>query len=186
MDSWNSNEFYGSCATVEPFYLQAAAWSPDDTNVYVSTTGYHPYNMPTGSYPRTGLCDAVAAFPFNPSSTVTHAWVNYAGCDSFFAVAADASTVYAGGHERWANNPRGCDFAGPGAVAAPGMVGLSATTGAVTWNPGPGPRPGADDMHDHRDAGSGSPATTSTTPPSAPASSVTPGSASCPTDPELD
>ena len=27
---WTSAEFNGNCATVEPFYVQAAAWSPDD------------------------------------------------------------------------------------------------------------------------------------------------------------
>ena len=37
-----------------------------------------------------------------------HRWVNYAGCDSLFAVAADRRNVYIGGHERWANNADGC------------------------------------------------------------------------------
>jgi hypothetical protein len=142
---WTSAEFSGPCATVEPFYLQAASWSPDDSRIYIATTGYHPYNQPTGSFPRTGLCDAAAAFPATQAS-VSHLWVNYAGCDSLYSTAADASTVYIGGHERWASNPNGCDFAGPGAIAAPGMAGLSPATGALTFNPTRDRGLGADDM----------------------------------------
>ncbi len=36
------------CATNEPYYIQAAAWSPDDSTVYIGTTGYHPNGWPTG------------------------------------------------------------------------------------------------------------------------------------------
>ena len=41
---WTSPQFDGSqpqatsafqCATVEPFYIQAAAWSPDDSTIYI-------------------------------------------------------------------------------------------------------------------------------------------------------
>jgi hypothetical protein len=142
---WTSAEFNGSCATVEPFYLQAAAWSPDNATIYIGTTGYHPYDMPTGSFPRTGLCDAAAAFPATQAS-VSHLWVNYTGCDSLYSAAADASTAYFGGHERWANNTVGCDSAGPGAVPAPGMVGLSPATGAIAFNPTRDRGLGADDM----------------------------------------
>ncbi|HET9969262.1 MAG TPA: hypothetical protein VFQ68_13590 [Streptosporangiaceae bacterium] len=142
---WTSAEFNGPCATVEPYYLQAASWSPDDSRIYIATTGYHPYNEPTGSFPRTGLCDAAAAFPATQAS-VSHLWVNYTGCDSLYSTAADASTVYIGGHERWASNPSGCDFAGPGAIAAPGMAGLSPATGALTFNPTRDRGLGADDM----------------------------------------
>jgi len=51
--------------------------------------------------------------------------VNYAGCDSLYSAAADRSTIYVGGHERWADNPRGCDEAGPGAIPAPGLGGFT-------------------------------------------------------------
>jgi hypothetical protein len=150
--AWTSPEFDGSstaypyqCATVEPFYIQAAAWSPDDSTIYIGTTGYHPNGVPTGGYPRTGLCDAAAAFPATQAS-VLHQWVNYTGCDSLYSTAADASTAYFGGHERWASNPSGCDFAGPGAITAPGMEGLSPATGTLTFNPTRGRGLGADDM----------------------------------------
>jgi hypothetical protein len=149
LDPWYSTEFNANCATVEPFYVQAAAWSPDGSSVYVATTGYKPANG-TGyrtSDPRAGLCDAAARFPSSKNSALTHSWVNYTGCDSYFSVAADVNDVYVGGHERWANNPRGCDNAGPGAVSRPGLGGLSPSTGAATsWNPTRARGLGADDM----------------------------------------
>jgi len=56
------------------------------------------------------------------------------------------STAYFGGHERWASNPDDCDEAGPGAISAPGMVGLSPADGSVTFNPTRARGLGADDM----------------------------------------
>ncbi len=139
---WTSPEFDGSqpqstslyqCWFSEPFYLQAASWSPDDSAIYVATTGFHPWNLSTGSFPRSGLCDAAAAFPATQAS-VHHTWINYTGCDSLFSTAADDGAAYFGGHERWSQNPNGCDFQGPGAVVDPGMEGLSPGNGAVLLN----------------------------------------------------
>jgi hypothetical protein len=73
-------------------------------------------------------------------------WVNYTGCDSLFSTAADSGAAYFGGHERWADNSDGCNVAGPGAVRAPGMVGLSPAAGAVVWNPTRSRGLGADGM----------------------------------------
>ena len=135
------------CDTSEPFYIQAAAWSPDDTTVYIGTTGYHPFGWPVGATKRTGLCDAAAAFPATQAQ-VLHTWVNYTGCDSLFSAAADASTAYFGGHERWSQNPNDCDAQGPGAISAPGFEGLSPATGVLTFNPTRARGLGADDMTD--------------------------------------
>jgi hypothetical protein len=160
--AWTSPEWDGSagelsksnptgypyeCATDEPFYIQAAAWSPDDSTIYIATTGYHPNGFPTGATARTGLCDAAAAFPATQAS-VLHEWVNYTGCDSLFAAAADSSTAYFAGHERWASNPNDCDAQGPTAIPAAGFEGLSPTTGALTFNPTRARGLGADDMLD--------------------------------------
>jgi hypothetical protein len=142
---WTSAEFNGACVPGESFYLRAASWSPDAKTVYIATTGFHPLGGPTGATPRTGLCDAAAAFPSTQSS-VGHKWVNYTGCDSLFSTAADSNTAYFGGHERWFSNPQACDSAGPGAVSAPGMAGLSPSGGAVVWNPTRARGLGADDM----------------------------------------
>jgi hypothetical protein len=146
-DGWYAQEFNANCYVAEPFYAQAGAWSPDGQTVYFGTTGYKPSNGPGFStrQPRAGLCDAASAFP-TTSSTVSHLWINYTGCDSMYSAAADATTAYFGGHERWASNANGCDVQGPGAVAAPGMVGLSVTNGAVTYNPTRDRGLGADDM----------------------------------------
>lgn len=142
---WTTPDFSTNCHFNEPFYAQAASWSPDDSTIYVATTGFKPDGTAGGSTPRTGPCDAAIAYPATQTS-VAHRWINYTGCDSLFSTAADASTAYFGGHERWSENPDGCDSAGPGAIAAPGMEGLNPATGALTFNPTRGRGLGADDM----------------------------------------
>ena len=137
---WTSPEFDGSssayayqCATVEPFYIQAAAWSADDSTVYIGTTGYHANGSSTGQTARTGLCDAGAAFPATQTS-VLHEWVNYTGCDSLYSAAADASAVYFAGHERFSSNPNDCDALGSDGYNAPGIEGLDPANGNLYTN----------------------------------------------------
>jgi hypothetical protein len=142
---WTSAEFNQPCVLNEAFYVRAASWSPDNNTVYIATTGFHPLGGPTGKTPRTGLCDAAAAFPATQTS-VSHKWINYTGCDSLYSTAADASTAYFGGHERWSQNPSDCDAQGPGAISAPGFEGLSPATGLLTFNPTRARGKGADDM----------------------------------------
>lgn len=124
VSAWNSSEFGQHCATKHPFYITAAAWSPDQSTVYTATTGLRAFNS-GNSFPLTGLCDAAAAFPATQSGGLHPKWVNYTGCDSLYSAAADGSAVYVGGHERWADNPRGCNKAGPGAIPAQGMGGFT-------------------------------------------------------------
>jgi hypothetical protein len=131
--AWTSPEFDGSkgnlpngyayqCWFTEPFYVRSAAWSANDSTIYLATTGFQPWNW-QGSRPRTGLCDATSAFPASHAS-VKHLWINYTGCDSLYAAAADPSAVYVGGHPRWLNNPDGCNHPGPGAISYRGMQAL--------------------------------------------------------------
>ena len=40
VSDWNSSEFSQHCATKHPFYIKAAAWSPDQATVYIATTGF--------------------------------------------------------------------------------------------------------------------------------------------------
>jgi hypothetical protein len=131
---WTSAEFNARCVLNESFYVRAASWSPTDGTVYIATTGFHPLGGST-SGPRTGLCDAVAAFPA-AQVPVVHTWINYTGCDSLYSTAADSSTAYVGGHERWADNTNGCDVQGPGAFPAQGMGGFVPSTGALLLNSG--------------------------------------------------
>src|SRR5690242_16083787 len=65
---WTSTEFNTNCNFNEAFWLQAASWSPDDSTVYIATTGYKPNGTPAGSFPRSGLCDVAAAFPATQTS----------------------------------------------------------------------------------------------------------------------
>ena len=125
VSTWYSNEFNGFCGTKHPFYVKAAAWAPDMSTVYVADTGKAPDGW-NGTFPLTGLCDAVAAFPGTQHGGLSHDWINYTGCDSLLSVAADSTTVYVGGHERWANNQNGCNNAGLGAIPAPGLGGFTA------------------------------------------------------------
>jgi hypothetical protein len=133
---WTSTEFNQFCAVTRPFYIQAAAWSPDGSEVYIADTGKNPDGW-NHTFPLTGLCSAVAAFPATQGA-VTHDWVNYTGCDSLYSVAADASAVYVGGDERWADNANGCNHPGSGSVNAPGMGGFTpgSSGGALLENSG--------------------------------------------------
>ena len=124
VSDWDSSEFSSYCADKHPFYIKAAAWSPDGSTVYVADTGFAPLNW-NKTFPLTGIYDAVAAFPASRVGGLTHEWVNYTGCDSLFSVAADPFAVYVGGHERWADNSGGCNQAGPGAIPSPGMGGFT-------------------------------------------------------------
>jgi hypothetical protein len=141
--AWTSPEFDGSkgnvpggyryqCWWTESFYIRAAAWSPDDSTVYLAATGKEPWNQPTGNT-RVGLCDSTSAFPATQTSQL-HTWIDYTGCDSLYSVAADSSAVYAAGHPRWAENSKGCNVQGPGAVPDAGLQGLFPNTGLAMLN----------------------------------------------------
>jgi len=149
LTGWTSPEFNGNCIAKESFYVRSAAWSPDDSTVYIADTGDHPLNWTNGSYPLTGLCDAAASFPATQTS-VSHNWIEYTGCDSYYSVAADSGAVYVSGHPRWAENPNGCNFAGSGAVADYGLQGLNPGNGTVEMSGGApmysSSRANADDM----------------------------------------
>jgi hypothetical protein len=128
-DGSNSSEPY-RCMPVEAFYIRSAAWSPDDSTVYIADTGFHPAGGSTGKTPRTGLCDAAAAFPATLGQ-VTDKWIEYTGCDSYYSVAADDGAVYVAGHPRWAENSDDCNAAGAGAIKDYGLQGLNPSTGGV-------------------------------------------------------
>ena len=132
---WTSPEFSQHCKRVEAFYVRSATWSPGDSTIYLADTGDHPLNWKKGDFPLHGLCDAVAAFPATQTS-VTHKWVEYSGCDSYYSVAADGGAVYAAGHPRWAGNPDGCNRRGRGAVPDRGLQGLNPANGTVETSGG--------------------------------------------------
>ena len=141
-----SHGYYYNCTGREPFYIRAAAWSPNDRTVYVASTGYRPWNDKSG-YPLMGLCDMAAAFTAGQHFAILK-WINYDGCYSLYSVAADAHTAYFAGHEIWSQSPNGCkNFRhDPHAVFAPGFEGLSPSTGRLIFNPTRSRGLGADDL----------------------------------------
>lgn len=130
LTGWTSPDFSKACSKKESFYVRAAAWSPNDSTVYVADTGLLPADWTKGKFPLWGLCDAVASFPATQSS-VGRNWAEYSGCDSYYSVAADDSAVYAAGHPRWADNENACNKAGSGSVRDPGLQGLNPANGTA-------------------------------------------------------
>ena len=140
---WTSPEWDGSNKAAYPyyqcwpsmaFYVRSAAWSPNDSTVYLANTGFKPAQNP-GPGARKGLCDSVSAWPAAQRS-VTHNWIEYSGCDSYYSVAADSAAVYAAGHPRWTNNSNACNAAGTGAFPDAGLQGFHPADGTVWKNSG--------------------------------------------------
>ena len=127
---WTPTELFSHCIGRQAYYAQDAAWSPDMTRIYTATTGLRLYNQPSGTAERTGPCDAIISYSAAETTINGHQWINYTGCDSLYSVAADATTVFAGGHQRWVSNGNACDKAGPGSFPSPGLSHVSPSTGA--------------------------------------------------------
>ena len=127
---WTSPDFNIACT--ESFWARSAAWSPDDSTVYVATTGFHVVGGSSNGA-RSGPCDAALAYPAT-RAPVAHKWINYTGCDSLYSAAADTHAAYFGGHERYSMNPNGCNALGPGGYNAPGLEGLDPANGALFIN----------------------------------------------------
>jgi len=129
---WTSPTFNIACAF--PFWARGAAWSPNDSTVYVATTGFHEVGVSKhGPQPPGNPCDVAMAFPATQRS-VNPLWDNQTGCDSLYSAAADPHAAYFGGHERWSMNQNACDALGPGGIAAPGMEGVDPASGALYVN----------------------------------------------------
>ncbi len=133
----NPNDKYFNCGASHPFYIHAAAWSPDDSEVYIADTGVKPILWDGKTFPIPGLCDGAAAFPATQSQVFAD-WIALDGCDSLYSAAADGSALYVAGHNRWFNNANACNKEGPGAIPAPGLAGLTPgpTGGSLIQNSG--------------------------------------------------
>jgi hypothetical protein len=130
----NPNDKYFNCGASHPFYIHAAAWSPDDTEVYIADTGVKPILWDGKTFPMPGLCDGAAAFPATQTQVFSD-WIASDGCDSLYSAAADASAVYVAGHNRWFNNQNACNKPSMQAIPAPGLAGLY-PTGSTVGTPG--------------------------------------------------
>ncbi len=153
VSGWSPSELYEHCFRRQPFYAQDAAWSSDGSRIFVVTTGYRLNSetlLPSAQRPqvRTGPCDAAIAYQANNQVEFGgHTWINYTGCDSLYSVAADASTVFIGGHQRWIDNGDECDRnnTAPGR-SQPGLGEVSTGTGLSQPGPSRGRGLGAADL----------------------------------------
>ena len=152
VSGWSPTELYQNCYYKQPFYAQDAAWSADMSQIFVATTGYRlqsEWLLPRAQRPaaRSGPCDAAIAYQAtNQVEFSGHTWINYTGCDSLYSIAADASTVFVGGHQRWISNGAACDTLGTGGRAQPGLGELNPVGGAAQTGPSRGRGLGANDL----------------------------------------
>ncbi|MEU8173427.1 hypothetical protein AB0C14_11170 [Microbispora hainanensis] len=127
---WSTEAYAPACKPNFPSYVRGLDLSPDGRYFVVVTTG----GPARGT---TKLCDSAARFEtYSKGKAIRPTWVNLTGGDSLYSVAVTGSAVYVGGHQRWLDNPKGADTAGPGAVSRPGIGAIHPVTGkALRWNP---------------------------------------------------
>jgi hypothetical protein len=137
LDPWYNQQMNTTyCSSNIQFYVRDAAFSPDESRIYIAATGK------SGSSP---YCDAVTAFTNTPDSSVI--WTNATGGDSLYSIAANDTDVYVAGHQRWLDNPQGNNSCLTTCVSRPGVADVDATTGLATdWNPTRDRGLGADDL----------------------------------------
>ncbi|QYG93495.1 hypothetical protein HC251_14385 [Iamia sp. SCSIO 61187] len=130
VNGWTTDLYrYGLCSSSYDTYVYDVDVSPDGSYFVIVTTG--------AAGGPTRLCDSAARWETGVEGPATTTWRNYTGGDSLTSVAVTGAAVYVAGHQRWANNTDGRDFAGPGALPRQGIAALDPATGrALTWNPG--------------------------------------------------
>ncbi|MHB1430680.1 MAG: ricin-type beta-trefoil lectin domain protein [Streptosporangiaceae bacterium] len=129
--------------SAEHDYTRAVSMAQDGSFLVIADTGY----LSQGAANSVGsICDAIGRFDLTAANTGTSgtpaltnpAWINYTGGDSFYSVAVAGSVVYAGGHNRWVNNPCGTDtVCSPDALLQNGLSAFDANTGMglAWWHP---------------------------------------------------
>ena len=130
---WTSPTLAIAC-TPQTFWAHAGAWSPDDSTIYVATTGFHEPGVSShGPRPAGSPCDVAMAFPATQAS-VSPKWINQTGCDSLYTARPTARVRISAVTSAGPSNPNACDTLGPGGYVAPGMEGLNPANGALFVN----------------------------------------------------
>jgi hypothetical protein len=137
LSTWETNSFKPACSTTFDTYVRDVKFAPDSSYFVVGDTGAW-FGGPDAGV----ICDSVSRWEANATGRGQKpTWVDYSGGDSITQVAVTGTAVYAGGHQRWQNNPYAGDAAGPGAVSRSGIAALDPVNGMpLSWNPGRNPR----------------------------------------------
>lgn len=139
LSSWSTQRFVMQCASRFDTYIRDVDIDPTGTYVAVVTTGafYGGVNANT-------MCDSASRWELGRTgSNQQPTWIDYAGGDTMWSVAATGAAIYTGGHYRWYNNPFAGDRAGPGTIKRRAIAALDPINGMpLAWNPGRSPGQG--------------------------------------------
>jgi malectin (di-glucose binding ER protein) len=139
LSSWSTSRFVMQCASRFDTYIRDVDIDPTGTYVAVVTTGAF-----FGGVNANTLCDSASRWELGRTGSGQQpTWVDYAGGDTAWSVAATGEAIYTGGHYRWYNNPYAGDRLGPGAIKRRAIAALDPINGMpLAWNPGRSPGQG--------------------------------------------
>lgn len=139
--TWATLNYTALCSRKFDSTIRDVRYSPDGSYFVVVSTGGGGLDPLNDDGTRTS-CDTANRFETGVTgSNVRPTWNSYTGNDTLWSVEVTGTAIYAGGHQRWANNDLGEDSAGPGAIPRPGLFALDPATGMpLAWNPGRNPR----------------------------------------------
>ncbi len=137
VSNWETDRFKPACSPRFDTYIRDVKFSPDGSYFVVGDTGAYSGGPGAGS-----ICDSVSRWETDATGTgMQPTWIDYTGGDSITQVATTGTAIYAGGHQRWMNNPNASDALGAGGVGRMGIAALDPVNGMpFSWNPGRNPR----------------------------------------------